>query len=187
VREQLILRSLGHCEGARIRRDGEIIIEHAPDCSGVADWDHGHAAHNKSRGAGGKFELDNLRWVTAACHRWEHSGGKVIPSKRAEAKRPAPEPTVLPWMDDIDTWVAHRVDDDVVAFKVTPKQIGNWIREYVKAHAPAPVDKRRETILDVLVGYNCILAAQERDGYKQVTDAIIAALDAAEGKKETKC
>ena len=81
VREQLILRSLGHCEGARIRRGKEIIIEHAPDCSGVADWDHGHAAHNKSRGAGGKFELDNLRWVTAACHRWEHSGGKVVARK----------------------------------------------------------------------------------------------------------
>jgi hypothetical protein len=27
--------------------------------------------------------MDNLRWTSRQCHRWEHNGGKVIPSKKA--------------------------------------------------------------------------------------------------------
>ena len=56
-------------------------MTHAPDCRGHADWFTGHAAHIKSRGAGGKFELDNLRWLTPECHRFEHNGMKPVPAK----------------------------------------------------------------------------------------------------------
>lgn len=78
---QLFERANGGCEGARIRRDGEIVREHAPDCPRAVPLHRGDPAHNKSRGSGGEWDLINLRWVSRQCHRWEHQGGKPVRAK----------------------------------------------------------------------------------------------------------
>ncbi len=35
---------------------------------GPDPWSHGHLAHVKSRGAGGKWTFENLRWACHVCH-----------------------------------------------------------------------------------------------------------------------
>lgn len=87
VKRQLCERAEGICERARIRRDGKIVYEHAPDCPLAVSLHRGDPAHNKSRGSSGAWELQNLRWVSRQCHNWEHHGGKVIPPK--SRKEPA--------------------------------------------------------------------------------------------------
>ena len=81
VMHDLFLRAKGMCEGAHIRRDGQIVVEHAPHCPGLVSWLHGDPSHIKSRGSGGEWSLDNLLWQSRQCHRWQHQGGKVVPKK----------------------------------------------------------------------------------------------------------
>src|ERR1039457_2920334 len=68
IRMQMYARSGGMCE-SRV----------SPCCWISASWYAGQAAHIKSRGAGGAFELNNLLWLCPACHQWQHNDGKPIP------------------------------------------------------------------------------------------------------------
>lgn len=47
-------------------------------------WESGHLAHIKSRGAGGKWILDNLRTLCMRCHMAEHNGGYRVVPRRPE-------------------------------------------------------------------------------------------------------
>jgi hypothetical protein len=87
VIQQLFERANGACEGARIRRNGEIVREHAPDCPKAVPFHRGDPAHDKSRGSGGEWALENLRWTSRQCHAWEHNGGKVVPKKTVPTRR----------------------------------------------------------------------------------------------------
>jgi hypothetical protein len=80
-------------------------------------------------------------------------------------------------------------DEEVL--KVSGGSYKDVLNRFVKLRnaPPAPVDKRRETIILAYLA-TCV----RRNKYRRITgaaeeyaDAILAALDAAEGKKETKC
>lgn len=46
---------------------------------GSSPLDHGHLVHVKSRGAGGKWTMENSRWGCVECHSgYHHTEGKKI-------------------------------------------------------------------------------------------------------------
>lgn len=63
IRLEVYRRAQGRCE-----------LHNLPDCiPGVLPWDggvfqRGHLVHLRSRGAGGGWTLDNLRWGCWRCH-----------------------------------------------------------------------------------------------------------------------
>jgi 5-methylcytosine-specific restriction protein A len=60
IRVQVRARAKGRCQGQDVLGVG--IIGHAPTCDGIgSDADHITAGDNHS--------LDNLQWLSAACHR----------------------------------------------------------------------------------------------------------------------
>lgn len=78
VRDAVYERAVGRCE---LNLHPECIKGVLPK-DGVTPWDHAHAVHGKSKGAGGKWTMDNIRLGCWHCHlEWLHAGGKPCPPK----------------------------------------------------------------------------------------------------------
>ena len=66
------------------RAGGRCELNLGPKCikgvlpfEGDTPWDHGHFVHIKSKGAGGKFTVENGRWGCYQCHLgYLHTEGK---------------------------------------------------------------------------------------------------------------
>lgn len=52
------------------------------DCGRMVNWDTGHMAHIKSRGAGGSDIIANVQTMCSWCHQKSHNcGGHPVPPK----------------------------------------------------------------------------------------------------------
>ena len=68
------------------RAGGRCELNLGPKCikgvlpfEGDTPWDHGHFVHIKSKGAGGKFTVENGRWGCYQCHLgYLHTEGKKL-------------------------------------------------------------------------------------------------------------
>lgn len=67
------------------RARGVCELQCSPRCYGGASIDRGHLHHEHAKRRFGWMESDRQRhvWCCPECHSWEHSGGKIIPSKHA--------------------------------------------------------------------------------------------------------
>lgn len=75
VRLAVYQRAGGRCE----LNLGPKCIKGVLPFEGITPWDHGHFVHVKSKGAGGKFTVENGRWGCWQCHLgYAHTEGKEI-------------------------------------------------------------------------------------------------------------
>jgi hypothetical protein len=70
------------------RAEGRCELNLVADCiqgvlpfTGVTPWDHGHAVHLKSTGAGGRWTMENIKWGCHPCHLVGMHNPKSVPAK----------------------------------------------------------------------------------------------------------
>lgn len=78
VRHAVYERAQGRCE---LRLVPECSKDRILPESGVTPWDHAHACHVKSAGAGGRWTMDNILLGCHACHLVGLHNPKPVPPK----------------------------------------------------------------------------------------------------------